>query len=247
MVGKRCVHKSKRINTPTQISLTSADKHLPLPLLELPPLPVILGLALAPLIFDWGLWTGERGIVKEGWVLSPVPASVYLLLPAGLLREWEREGENPWCRKEKCLQCKQSSEISPSCLSALSTTDPCAVYGIKENGANAWRKTIIYLQSIVTYIYTLKRENAKLVILSPDLGEWMCKRMQSFCLRRLVFEQEDSMKTGERAGWQEWYETNLQALGFTTNYWTYFPTSTASNVKEGGNAQFSKEINQAIK
>lgn len=60
-------------------------------LLQLPPLLVIFSSGLAPLISGWGLWTGERGIVEVGWMLSLALPCVYLPLPAGLLREQEIE------------------------------------------------------------------------------------------------------------------------------------------------------------
>lgn len=64
--------------------------------MQLPPLPVISGPALAPSHFLTRAFEQESvALWIEGWVLSPVPPPVYLPLPAGLLGEQEmgRRGE----------------------------------------------------------------------------------------------------------------------------------------------------------
>lgn len=93
-------HKQPQINIslffwfpPPSLCIYMYTLSFSLSLLQLPPLPVIFGSGLAPLISGWALWTGERGIVEGGWVLSPAPPCVYLPLPAGLLREQAIERE----------------------------------------------------------------------------------------------------------------------------------------------------------
>lgn len=133
----RNYHRQSQINITLCLSLCLCIYVL----LQLPPLPVIFSSGLAPLISGWGLWTGERGIVEVGWMLSPAPPCVYLPLPAGLLREQEierrgaREGkqkgrdrykekkrEKPGRRNETRLQCKQTSKHLRVCRHLLYPT-----------------------------------------------------------------------------------------------------------------------------
>lgn len=109
-------HKHHQLNTPP-------------PLMQLP---AIFRLGLALLISDWGLWTGEHGIVESGWVLSPVPPSVYLPLPAGLLGEsWgggaerERAKERSQGTKMKKMSAVQSKHWNISMLALFPSIAIC--------------------------------------------------------------------------------------------------------------------------
>lgn len=89
-------HKHPQINISLSVCLYTLS--LSLSLLQLPPLPVIFGTGLALLISGWGLWTGERGIVEGGWVLSPAPRVFICLSQLGssgnkIERERERGRE----------------------------------------------------------------------------------------------------------------------------------------------------------